>query len=122
MLTRNVRRTSTKRNIIVETWTGDGGQGKEARTWGIGKTEDGGSYVNLFVKRINAHGEGGEEERWSDGDRGRRWREEKTFSKPSRLMMNQFFINFGFLDDSILIPQKILYTQTPDRPPVGQLC
>ena len=46
----------------METWTGDGGQGKEARTWGIGKTEDGGSYVNLFVKRINAHGEDGEEE------------------------------------------------------------
>ena len=38
------------------------GDREEARTWGIGKTEDGGSYVNLFVKRINAHGERGEEE------------------------------------------------------------
>ena len=28
-----VRRTPTKRNIIVERWTGDGGQGKEAGTW-----------------------------------------------------------------------------------------
>ena len=36
-------------------------------------------------------------------DGGRGWREEKTFSKPSRLMMNQVFINFGFLDDSILL-------------------
>ena len=72
-----MRRTPTKRNIIVETWTGDGGQGKEARTWGIGKTEDGGSYVNLFVKRINAHGEDGkDEEEWREGmeagDAGRR--------------------------------------------------
>ena len=72
-----VRRTPTKRNIIVERWTGDGGQGKEAGTWGIGKTE-GGSYVNLFVKRINAHGEDGEEEEeeWREGmeagDGGRR--------------------------------------------------
>ena len=57
----NVRRTPTKRNIIVERWTGDGGQGKEARTWGIGKTERG-SYVNLFAKGINAHGESGEQE------------------------------------------------------------
>ena len=64
--------------------------------------------------------EGGREGERGDG--GRKKRQEKTFSKPSRLMMNQFFINFGFLDDSILIPQKILYTQTPDRPPVGQLC
>ena len=53
------------------------------------------------------------------GDGGKRWRQEKTFSKPSRLMMNQVFINFGFLDDSILIPQKFLYSQTPDRPPCG---
>ena len=75
---RKVRRTPTKRSIIVERWTRDGGQGNEAGKWGIGKTEAGGegSYVNLFVKRINAHGEGGEEERWSEGieagDRGRR--------------------------------------------------
>ena len=53
------------------------------------------------------------------GDGRRRWREEKTFSKPSRLMMNEFFINFGFLDDSIPIPQTFFYTQTPDRPPCG---
>ena len=33
------------------------------------------------------------------GDGGRGWTEEKTFSKPSRLMINQFFINFGFLHD-----------------------
>ena len=79
----------------MERWTRDGGQGNEAGKWWIGKTEAGGdgSYVILFVKRINAHG-GGEMER---GDRGKRWREEKTFSKPSRLMINQFFINFGFL-------------------------
>ena len=75
---RKVRRTPTKRSIIVERWTRDGGQGNEAGKWGIGKTEAGGegSYVNLFVKRINAHGEGGEEERWSEGieasDGGRR--------------------------------------------------
>ena len=40
--------------------------------------------------------------------RGRGWREEKSFSKPSRLMMNQFFMTFGFLDDSIRILRVIL--------------
>ena len=65
-----VRRTPTKRNIIVERWTGGGGQGKEAGTWGIRKTE-GGSCVNLFVKGINAHGEGGEKEGWRQGMEGR---------------------------------------------------
>ena len=49
-------------------------------------------------------------------------RQKKTSSKPWCLIINQSFINFGFLHHSILIPQKFLYTQTPDRPPVGQLC
>ena len=55
-----VRGTPTKRR--------EEGQGNEAGKWGIGKTEAGGdgSYVILFVTRINAHG-GGEMER---GDRG----------------------------------------------------
>ena len=57
-------------------------------------------------------------ERGAGRDGGRGWRE-KIFSKPSRLLMKQFFNNFGFLDDSILIPQKFLYSQTPDRPPCG---
>ena len=38
--------------------------------WGIGKTE-GGNYVNLFAKGINAHGEAGEEEGMEAGDGGR---------------------------------------------------
>ena len=35
----------------------------------MGERENGGgkgSYVNLLVKRINAHGEGGEEEEWKE--------------------------------------------------------
>ena len=51
----------------------DRGGGERKQDGGGGK---GGSYVNLFAKGINAHGEGGEEEGWREGieagDGGRR--------------------------------------------------
>ena len=62
-----------EKNIIVERWTGDGGQwdGRSGKRRG-----GGGSYVNLFAKGINARGQGGGEEGWREGiearDGGRR--------------------------------------------------
>ena len=55
------------------------GAGEGGRDMGDRENGQGGSYVNLFAKGINAHGEGGEEEGWREGmdagDGGRR----KTF-------------------------------------------
>ena len=55
----------------------DRGRGAAEGGRDMGDRENGGgSYVNLFVKGINAHGEGGEEEGWREGieagDGGRR--------------------------------------------------
>ena len=56
---------------------GTGDKGRRQGHGGSGKRRgEGGSYVNLFAKGINAHGEGGEEEGWREGmeagDGGRR--------------------------------------------------